>query len=547
MSRPTTRIISIGSIALLCGVGASTQLPRASDVAEARPVYQLASVQQALPGAAGASVQAVERGQQLDQGRSADTGSVGVQDRSPPQEATGAVTVADARAFSAAFAEVAAAATPAVVQIRTERSLRGMESQFDDWDQLPDGHPSPDAPHMSDGTGFLVSADGLILTNNHVIAGAERIHVILWDRRVFEATVLGTDPTTDLALVVVDEGDLPHVRLGDSEDLRVGEWVLAIGNPGFRDDNTLDFTVTSGIVSAKGRPLRVIQEELAGSGDPAARYAIEDFIQTDAAINPGNSGGPLLDLNGDVVGINTAIASVNGVNQGYGFAVPINVARRVMRDLLEHGHVRRPLLGISIATISPEDAQVYRLPTIAGVLVEDFAEDSPAERAGLQRHDVIVGIDGARVERLGQFQRMVADREPGETVRVDVVRYGQPLQVPVRLTEADLGNRRVVRTEPQRERPPGLGVELVDLTPALARERRFRRPGGALVAGVIPGSAAARKNVPRGLVIREINRTPIHSAREADRILDALPEGAVASLMLEDPQGGTMIRNVRMP
>lgn len=545
MSRPTTRIITLGSIALLCGVGVSTQLTRASDVGDTRPIYQLAAAQPSSAAAAGAPMQAGAPVDQRERARAADTGTVTVQDTSVQADGRSA-TVADARAFSAAFAEVAATATPAVVQIRTERSL-GMESHFNDWDRLPEGHPSPDTPYMSDGTGFLVSDDGLILTNNHVIAGAERIHVILWDRRVYDATVLGTDPTTDLALVVVDERDLPHVRLGDSEALKVGEWVLAIGNPGFRDDHTLDFTVTSGIVSAKGRPLRVIQDELAGSGDPAARYAIEDFIQTDAAINPGNSGGPLLDLNGDVVGINTAIASVNGVNQGYGFAVPINVARRVIRDLLEHGHVRRPLLGISIASISPEDAQVYGLSRIAGVLVEDFAEDSPAQRAGMQRHDVIVGIDGVGVERLGQFQRMVAARDPGETVQVDVVRYGQRLQVPVRLTEADLGNRRVVRTDPTRSGTPGLGVELVDLTPALARERRFRRPGGALVAEVSPGSAAARKNVSRGLVIREINRTPVHSAREADRLLDALPAGAVASLMLEDPRGQTLIRNVRIP
>ncbi len=533
MSRTTTRLVTIAAIALLCVTGAYTPLPVAERAPAERPVYRLASLEPWAPppGVVDAVVDAPQAPQ---------TPAAATTLRRSPSEA-----LTDARRFSAAFAEVAEAATPAVVQVRTERSLgpRAMERVFEG---LPDGHPVPDFPQVADGTGFLVSGDGLILTNNHVIAGADRIRVTLRDKRVFDARVVGTDPTTDLALIVVDEGGLPYVRLGDSEALRVGEWVIAIGNPGFRDDNTLDFTVTSGIVSAKGRPLRVIQDDLAGAGDPAARYAIEDFIQTDAAINPGNSGGPLLDLNGAVVGVNTAIASVNGVNQGYGFAVPINVARRVMRDLLKYGHVRRPLLGISIQEISPEDAQVYGLPRIAGVLVEDFADDSPARRADLRRHDVIVGLDGVAVERLGQFQGLVAAHEPGETVEVDVIRYGERLRIPVKLTEADLGRREVVRTEPDRP-APGLGVELVDLTRSLARERRFREAGGALIAAVAPGSVADRKGVPQGVVIREINQRAVRTAAEAEEMFGALTPGSIASLLLEYPQGGTLIRNVRIP
>ncbi len=529
MSRNSTRVLTLIAVALVCGVGASTQLTRVERPAEERPVYQLASAAQ------GAQATAPERARPQEPR---------VAPESDALESGASEEMAGARALSAAFAEVASRATPAVVHIRTEGSMEGLGGLME---QLPEGHPAPNIPYLADGTGFLVSADGLILTNNHVISGASRIQVILWDKRVLQGTVVGTDPTTDLALLRVDREGLPFARLGDSDQLRVGEWVLAIGNPGFRDDNTLDFTVTSGIVSAKGRPLRVIQQDLVNDRDPAAPYAIEDFIQTDAAINPGNSGGPLLDLTGRVVGINTAIASETGVNQGYGFAVPVNVARRVMRDLLEYGHVRRPLLGISISGITPEDAQVYGLPRIAGVLVEDFAGDSPAERAGLERHDVIVAIEGVAVERLGQFQRLIAARDPGEIVDVDVVRYGSPLRVAVRLTEADLGNRRVVRTEPDRPNAAGLGVELADLTPTLARERRYRRAGGALVVAVEPGSAAARKSVPAGYRLREINRTPVRSAREGDRLLASLPSGSVASLLLEDPLGGTLIRNVRVP
>ncbi|MFP4622721.1 MAG: trypsin-like peptidase domain-containing protein [Gemmatimonadota bacterium] len=520
MPRHASRVVSLAAVALLCGAGVVTQRGSPPE-RSGESVYRLASLPQ------GVAVTAA---------------------RPAPVPAQQPLDLSHARAFSEAFADVAAAVTPAVVQIQTERSLESLHrGRFHDlFERLPEGHPSPDVPHMADGSGFLVSEDGLILTNNHVIAGAERIRVVLWDKRTYEATVVGTDPTTDIALIVIDEGGLPHARLGDSDALRVGEWVLAIGNPGFRGDNTLDFTVTSGIVSAKGRPLDVIQSELSNDGDPAARYAIEDFIQTDAAINPGNSGGPLLDLAGQVVGVNTAIASVNGVNQGYGFAVPINVATRVVRDLLDHGRVRRPLLGISIQHVTPEDAEAYSLPRIAGVLVEDFAGESPARKAGLRRHDVIVALDGDPVDRLGQFQRLVASRDPGETVAVDVVRFGERLRFDVKLTEAELGSRQVVRTAPERRRERELGIELVELTPALARERRLDS-GGALIASVDPGSAAERKRVPQGVVVREINRTAVGSAAEAERILDGLPPGSIASLLLELPGGETLIRNVRVP
>ena len=532
MSKSTVRIATFAALALVCNASAPREPDVAPPAGDVSPPYRLASLEPADPpfSAPLESPRVVEPQAQ----------------RPTPAPSR---SLADARAFSAAFAEVAATATPAVVQVRTERSLNGLRRgrRFDGFDQLPDGHPAPEGPYMADGTGFLVSSDGLILTNNHVIAEADRIRVVLWDRRVFEGRVLGADPTTDLALIQVEETGLPFIELGDSERLRVGEWVLAIGNPGFRDDNTLDFTVTSGIVSAKGRPLNVIQDELANYGDPAARYAIEDFIQTDAAINPGNSGGPLLSLEGAVVGINTAIASANGMNQGYGFAVPANVARRVMRDLLEHGRVRRPLLGISIINVTPEDAEVYGLDRIAGVLVEDFAEDSPAERAGLRRHDVIVSLDGTPVERIGQFQRLVAARDPGETVGVDVRRYGERHRFSVTLTEADLGGERVVRTRPEPRETRGLGLDLTDLTDTMARDRRFSTSGGALIAAVEPGSPADGKDVPPGVVVREVNRTAIDSAAEAKRIIESLEPGAIVSLLLELPQGTTFIRNVRIP
>ncbi len=524
-TKPTGRALTLAVVAFLCGIGTASHLP-GTPTLEGTAVYQVASVATAVVAS--------------------------TQQYVPPVTTEG--TAAEARGFSAAFADVAAAVTPAVVRIQSERSVhsahRGLQDRMRDlFERLPEDHPDPLYPNVAGGTGVLVSGDGLILTNNHVIAGANRILVTLADKRVFEATVVGADPTTDIALIVVDETGLPTAVLGDSDAVRVGEWVLAIGNPAFHRSSTLDFTVTSGIVSAKGRPLDVIRQELHsrdGSRSVAA-YAIEDFIQTDAAINPGNSGGPLIDLNGEVIGINTAIASGNGYNQGYGFAVPVNMAKRVMADLLEYGHVRRPLLGISIQNIEPEDAQVYGLPRISGVLVEDFPEDSPAERAGLRRHDVIIGVGGHPVERLGQFQRLVASHRPGEVVEVDVVRYGQSHRFAVRLTEANLGSDQVVRTSPERPRSPGLGLELVELTPALARERGFPSPGGALIAAVEPYSAAMQRGLDRGLVIREINRAKVGSAADAERLLRSLSSGSVVSLLLEDARGGTSIRNVRVP
>lgn len=530
----TGKLVTLTGVAFLCGIASASQLPlRAEPTASA---YQLT----ADAGGIGAPTQSASPVGTAGSARGAA--------QSEQQVAT--PTLGEVRDLSTAFADVAAAVTPAVVRIQTERPMpeshRDLPDRFRDMFNFPEDHPVPPFPDLGGGSGVLVSPEGLILTNNHVVADASRILVTLWDKRTFEATVVGTDPTTDIALITIRVDGLPAAQLGDSDQIRVGEWVVAIGNPGFQDANTLDFTVTGGILSAKGRPLNVIRQELVAHNDPAAAYAIEDFLQTDAAINPGNSGGPLIDLHGRVVGINTAIASGTGFNQGYGFAVPINVAKRVMADLLQHGHVRRPLLGISIQNIGPEDAEVYGLPRIAGVLVEDFQPGSPARRAGLQRHDVIVAVDGRAVERLGQFQRLVALHEPGERVDVDVVRYGQRHRFPVTLTEADLGRDPVVRT-PERQRNTGLGIGVVDLTPERARQRRFSRPGGALIAAVEPMSPARRRGVVPDVLIRSINRTPVASAEEAERLLGSAPAGSVVSLVLEDASGATSIRNVRVP
>jgi serine protease Do len=342
---------------------------------------------------------------------------------SAPSIAVHRDAIRQATNLSDAFIAIAEAVTPAVVRIQAERihadrpSGSWLQGLFGGLDTL-----ATPLPEVAGGTGFLISSDGYILTNDHVISDADRISVAMSDKRVFDAQLIGRDPSTDLAVIKVEAGGLPAVELGDSEQARVGEWVLAIGNPGFDETATLDFTVTSGIISAKGRPLNVIG---AGLDESAYGYAIEDFIQTDAVINPGNSGGPLVNLRGSVIGVNTAIATTTGYHQGYGFAIPSNLAHRVARDLIERGHVRRALLGVSITDVAAEDAEVYGLSAISGVVVEDFAADSPARRGGIERHDVIVAIDGTPVERVGHLQRLVALREPGDVIEVEIVRYGE--------------------------------------------------------------------------------------------------------------------------
>ncbi len=444
-----------------------------------------------------------------------------------------------------AFAAVAERITPAVVRIETE-SFNARRSRLPrPLQNLIPGDSAIAAPEFSGGSGFLVSADGYILTNAHVVEDADVITVTLYDKRTLPAQVIGVDATTDVALIKVAAEKLVHLKLGDSDQARVGEWVLAIGNPGFDESSTLDFTVTGGIISAKGRPLNVLN---AAVENGAGNFAIEDFLQTDAAINPGNSGGPLVNIRGEVIGINTAIASSNGFNQGYAFAVPSNLARRVMVDLLKHGRVRRPLLGISIDEVTQEDAEVYGLPEISGVLIEHFADESPAQRAGIHRGDVIVAVDGIKVERVGQLQRLIAQHQPGDFVELRVIRYGRQHTFRVKLVEAELPRNEVAERPAPRSNGAGrLGIQVADLTPEGARELGFEAAGGAVITAVANYGAAQRKAVEAGSRILEIDRRQIKNAREAQSILRNLRSGQVVSLTLELPDGRVYIANVRVP
>ncbi len=393
-------------------------------------------------------------------------------------------------AMSDAFANVAEGVKPSVVFIRSQKTMTapqrqlppGMEQFFPHYRQGP-------RVERGGGTGFIVSEDGLILTNNHVVEGADRVTVDLPDHRSFTATVVGTDPNTDVAVVRINATGLRPVALGNSDEARVGEWVLAIGNP---LGDALTFTVTSGIISATGRGLNSLPNR--------TQRSIQDFIQTDAAINPGNSGGPLVNVRGEVIGINSAIASETGLNAGYGFAIPINLARIVMEQLVTRGRVERAALGITIRDAGPNDAAYAGLPDIRGVLVSDFAPDSPAQQAGLQRGDIILSVDGRPVNYTAQLQQLIGFSRPGQVVQIEVARKGGVKKTyPVRLVALDVPEVAAQDAAPsgddnttaQGVAMPALGITVQPLKPSEAADLGLARgTGGLIVMDVTPDGPA---------------------------------------------------------
>jgi serine protease Do len=463
------------------------------------------------------------------------------------------------------FHAIAERVTPAVVSIQTERDARSQPNRlrgrvppgFEDFfRQFEQGEAEP---IQADGSGFIVSKDGYILTNNHVVGDADRVTVTLTDRRIFRAKVVGGDPTTDVAVIKIDGADLPTVTLGEDTLARVGDWVLAVGNP-----LGLDFTVTAGIVSAKGRSTRDLPGLLGANG-----YAIADFIQTDAAINPGNSGGPLVNSNGDVIGINSAIASRTGFYSGYGFAIPVSLARSVMDDLIKHGRVRAPILGVSIDEVSPEDAKVAGISHIEGVIVRGFnpPEGSPAEKAGLEPGDVIVAADGHPTARVSTLQRIVRTHEPGETVALDVMRYGKKQTFRVRLDErkespvaenARGGSNRGAPTRGAPAAPAGdrvrVGFSVQPVPEEFARDADLAATDRGLLVTDVSATGPARGLVARGTdvvtdVIHPV-RKKLKTAADLQSVLSSLKPGDVVSLRIygtAEPLIGARVVNLRVP
>ncbi len=391
------------------------------------------------------------------------------------------------------FITAAEAVTPAVVNIKATTS-----SDLDWWSGSYGG---------SSGSGVIISPDGFIVTNNHVIEDGNTIEVSLNDNRKYEAKLIGTDPSTDLALVKVDATDLPFLVFGNSDSIRVGEWVLAVGNP-----FNLESTVTAGIVSAKGRSIDILEGE----------YKIESFIQTDAAVNPGNSGGALVNTNGELVGINTAIITRSGRYEGYSFAIPANLARKVIRDLRDFGTVQRGILGIGIDRVDAQLAKDLGLQSIEGVYINRVTRNSGAYDAGLKRGDVIVSINGTETSTIPELQEKVARYRPGNKLTVEYIRSGKKYITDVVLKNKSNSTELVGSESLLRE----LGFELRNLTRG---EKEELGVDGAYVLSITRGSKIERTNMDPGFIITKVNDLRVNSV---DEVTAALKD-ASGKVMLE--------------
>jgi Do/DeqQ family serine protease len=438
------------------------------------------------------------------------------------------------------FRTAAAKALPAVVRIDVvqARSVQqrqqpmpelGLPFPFGREFRVPEMQPQPRA---GTGSGVIIDASGLVMTNRHVVDGAERVKVRLSDGREYAADVVGADPATDIAVVRLDaQGEtFPVAELGDADDVFVGDWVLALGSP-----MGLDFSVTAGIVSAKGRSIGI----LAGESE-----APLEVIQTDAAINPGNSGGPLVDLNGRVVGINTAIQSPTGTYSGYGFAVPVDVARKVANDLVQHGVVRRPRLGVQIADVTSADARAFRLESVSGAVVKSVQAGTPAERAGVRMGDVVVGLNGQAITSSSELMADLAEFQPGDRVKLDVVRYGEREQIDVALGGFDNAstNRRAAEDDAASTR--GLGFEVQPLTPELARRMDLSVTSGLAVTEVEPLGAAALAGVRPGQVIERVNGEEVRTAADLERVVRDVRDGDVVSMVVRQGDASVILNFV---
>ena len=427
-----------------------------------------------------------------------------------------------------AFASVAKQVSPAVVFIQAEiskpASVTTAPPGRDQWpfdDDLfrrffgdafpgPGNQARPGQPRreLGQGSGFIFAVnDGLlsdrsyILTNNHVVDGANKITVKMQDGRQFPASIKGSDPQSDIAVLEIKTADLPKAKLGDSSSLDVGEWVVAIGNP-FGLNNTL----TVGVVSATGRTTLGIND-------------YEDFIQTDAAINPGNSGGPLVNLNGEVVGINTAIFSRSGGYMGVGFAIPINLAKGVANQLVSKGEVTRGQLGVIIQQLTPDLAESFGYQNQKGILVAQVMGGSPAEKAGLQQGDLITRYQGGVVENIGKFRNRVALTPPGTRAKLDILRNGKQLTVNVTIGKLGKDTLTTAKTGATSSDPLGLTVQT--LTPELARQMQTSSSQGVVATQVEPGSVAALAGIVPGTIIEQVNKQPVRNAEEYKKLIKA--------------------------
>lgn len=427
------------------------------------------------------------------------------------------------------FVAAAQIVTPAVVHVRSSVSVSGRSSAsrgVDPFEEFfgfrspsPREEPTP-REGRSSGSGVIISQDGYIVTNNHVIENATKVEITLEDNRRYPAKVIGTDPTTDLALLKIEEKGLPSIPFGDSDEAKIGEWVLAVGNP-----YELNSTVTAGIVSAKARNIRILRDE--------NNLQIESFIQTDAAVNPGNSGGPLVNLSGEIIGINTAIASRTGGFSGYSFAVPSTIVKKVTEDLMEHGTVQRGLIGVQIRDVSPELEEFLgaKIKASRGVYVSEVNEGSGGEEAGLKKGDVIIGIDGVSTYTTSALQERVGRKRPGDKVEIKFLRDGKEMTTTATLRNVSGDTKVVVKEVPKREEFEGVVFEDIK-----ANVRgRLDIEGGAAVT-ILDNEKWAETGLKEGFIITKIGRTRITSAKD---VVEALKKhkGEEVSILGVYPNG----------
>lgn len=426
-----------------------------------------------------------------------------------------------------AFVKIAKEVSPSVVYIEVQKVIerRAPVFPFGDFNQdfferffgdrdLQNRSPNQQFRQRARGSGFIIDEEGYILTNHHVVGEADKITVKLADGREFEAENVGTDPRSDVGVIKIDAQNLPALKLGDSNELEVGEWVVAIGNP-----FGLSKTVTSGIISAKGRSNVGITD-------------YEDFIQTDAAINPGNSGGPLVNLEGEVIGLNTAIFSRSGGYMGIGFAIPINMAKVIYKQLRETGKVTRSYLGIMVQQLTPELAESFELERTQGVLIADVLDDSPAQKAGLKQGDIIVEMNGKSVKKYGQFRNKISLLPPETTIDLKVIRNGSPKTIEV--TTAELPEQQQSERKPETNLLEDLGFTVQNLTDEYAQRFDYEGEEGVLVTKVVSGSVAAMKGIRPGLLIQEVNQKKVTNVNEFNQQAQkALEKGRILLLVRE--------------
>lgn len=435
------------------------------------------------------------------------------------------------------FTKVSEKVMDAVVHIKSTQSsqyvARGQQPQYrslpdpfrdffeDFWSpQYPNESPRGYQPQLRVGTGsgVIINEDGYIVTNNHVIEDADDVEVTLHDNRTYKAMVVGTDPSTDLALIQIKEKNLPVIPLVNSDDVKVGEWVLAVGNP-----FNLNSTVTAGIVSAKSRSINILQD----------RYAIESFIQTDAAINPGNSGGALVNLQGGLIGINTAIASKTGTYNGYGFAVPTNIVSKVVEDLLKYGAVQRGYLGVTIRSVDGNLAREMDLSVTSGVYVDSVAENSAALTAGIKMGDVILSVEDTKVMTAPQLQEAIAKYRPGDELRLKVLRDNKDLNIKVQLKNRD-GDVKYI-TKERKEIFGILGADFENLDKQTARKLDI--PGGVKVTKLYAGKMSRHTDIKEGFIITSVDKQVVKTKEDLLQALEGKKGGVMIEGVYEDLPG----------